>query len=213
MLRLIDFRWIFVWSTLMLLLTLPLGVVTKAEAESTRVFLDPSSQTVGATGDVFTVNVSIANVSNLYGYQFKVYYNSTIMNGTAQPIEGPFLKSGGSQTLFFIESFTDSYNSTNGIVWIVNTLSGSSPSVNGDGVLVTLEFTSLAAVTSSSMHLADVVLLDPNVIQISSQSNDGTVTVVPEFMSLVAVLTLSFASSFVVVVRRRGTHKPEVSSR
>jgi hypothetical protein len=200
------------FSALIVILIMPSCAVTKADAESTRVFLDPSSQTVGAVGDIFAVNVSIANVSNLYGYEFKLYYDSTVMNGTAQPVEGPFLKSAGGETFFVVPSFTDSYNSTYGVVWIDNTLYGSVPGVSGDGVLVTLEFKSLAAVTSSSMHLADIVLLLPNDTQISFQSNDGTVTVVPEFTSLAATLTLVFASSFAVLIQRRAKRKSGIST-
>jgi len=92
-------------------------------------------------------------------------------------------------------------------------LTGPVPGVSGDGVLVTLEFKSLAAVTSSSMHLADVVLLDSSVTQISSQTDDGTVAVVPEFTSFLAVLTLVFASSFGVLIWRQAKRKLEVSSR
>jgi hypothetical protein len=211
--RPIDFWEILIWSMFIVLLIIPLSAVRKADAGSTRVFLDPSSQTVGAVGDFFTVNVNISDVSNLYGYQFKLYYNATVVNGTAQPIEGPFLRSAGGQTFFYVPSFTDSYNSTYGVVWIDNTLTGSVPGVSGDGVLVTLEFKSLAAVTSSSIHLADVVLLDPSVTQISSQTDDGTVAVVPEFSSFLAVLTLVFASSFCVLTWRQAKRKPEISSR
>jgi hypothetical protein len=106
----IDFWKILAWSGLIVLLTMILGAATIAGAESTRVFLDPTSQTVSAVGDSFEVNVSIANVSNLYGYQFKLYYDSTIVNGTRQPTEGSFLKSGGGQTFFDTVSFTDHYN-------------------------------------------------------------------------------------------------------
>jgi hypothetical protein len=127
MLQHIDFWKIFAWSALIVLLAMPLGSVTKAGAESTRVFLDPTNQTISAAGDSFAVNVSIADVSNLYGYQFKLYYESAIMNGTGQPTEGSFLSSGGGQTFFDTATFTDHYNSTYGAVWITGTLTGSVP--------------------------------------------------------------------------------------
>jgi hypothetical protein len=155
-------------------------------------------------------------VSNLYGYQFKLYYDSTIVNGTGQPTEGSFLSSGGGQTYFEIVSFTDDYNSTYGIVWIIGTLTGSVPGVSGGGVLATIEFKSLTVGASTPLHLQEVVLLDPNAYQIffyqeSARDFDGTVTVVPEFTSLFAVLTLILASLFCILVRKQATRKPGIS--
>jgi hypothetical protein len=208
----VNFWKILAWSGLIMLLTMILGAVTKADAESTRVFLDPSSQTVSAVGDSFAVNVSIANVSNLYGYQFKLYYDSTIVNGTGQPTEGSFLSSGGGQTFFDIVSFTDYYNSTYGVVWITGTLTGSVPGVSGGGVLATIEFKSLTVAASTPLHLEGVVLLDPNVSQISYQEYDGTVTVVPEFTSLFAVLALILASLFGILLGKQAMRKPGISN-
>ena len=149
--QLINFRKILALSALIVLLTMPLGPVTKAGAETTRVFLDPASQTVSAVGDSFEINVSIADVSNLYGYQFKLYYDSTILNGTGQPTEGSFLSSGGGQTFFYIANFSDDYNSTDGVVWITDTLTGSVPGVSGSGVLATIEFKSLTLAASTPL--------------------------------------------------------------
>jgi hypothetical protein len=208
----IDFWKILAWSGLIVLLTMIFGAVTKAGAESTRVFLDPTGQTVSAVGDSFAVNVSIANVSNLYGYQFKLYYDSTIVNGTGQPTEGSFLKSGGGQTFFNIASFTDHYNSTHGVVWIIGTLMGSVPSVSGGGVLATMEFKSLTVAASTPLQLEEVVLLDPDVSQISYQGYDGTVSVVPEFTSLFAVLALILASFFGILVGKQAIRKPGISN-
>lgn len=207
----INFRKILKWSALIVLLTMPLGAVTKAGADSTRVFLDPTSQTVSAVGDSFAVNVSIADVSNLYGYQFKLYYDSSIMNGTGQPAEGSFLSSGGGQTFFYTVSFTDHYNSTYGVVWVTSTLTGSVPGVSGGGVLVMITFKSLVAVDSVPLHLADVELSDPDASPISHEDSDGIVTVVPEFTSLLAVLTLIAASLFGVLFGKRATRKVQTS--
>lgn len=208
----INFRKILVWSALTVLLTMPLGTITKAGAESTRVFLDPANQTVSALGDSFEVNVSIVDVSNLYGYQVKLYYDSTILNGTGQPAEGSFLSSGGGQTFFYIASFTDDYNSTYGVVWITSTLTGSVPGVSGSGVLATIEFKPLTVAASTPLHLEEVVLLDPNVSQIPYQNYDGTVTVVQEFTSLFAVLTLVLASLFGILIGKKAMRKPGISN-
>lgn len=74
---------------LVLLLTSNLAVALKIQpikvrnAVSASLFLDPSSQTV-ALGPTFTVNVSIAEVSNLDDHELKLgyNYNSTVIDRT-----------------------------------------------------------------------------------------------------------------------------------
>jgi hypothetical protein len=158
------------------------------------------------------VDFSPTDRNVLYGYQFKLYYDSTILNGTGQPTEGSFLSSGGGQTFFYVANFTDDYNSTDGVVWITDTLTGSVPGVSGSGVLATIEFKSLTLAASTPLQLEEVVLLDPNVSQISYQNYDGTVTVVPEFISLFSVLTLILASLFGILVGKKAMHKPGISN-
>jgi len=201
--RAIRLEKVVAYSMLIFLLMMSMSAIRRGDAASASVFLEPSSQTVGAIGVNFTVNVSIADVSNLYGYSLDVYYNSTLMNGT-QVTEGPFLnESGSNQPFFEVISFTDNYNSTMGLVEIADSLQGSAPGVNGGGVLVTIEFKSLA-LGNSELNLADVALSNPNGSPISFEIlSGGTVTVVPEFTPLIAILTLVTASILVILVEKR----------
>jgi hypothetical protein len=208
----VKFAKVLTCSALIVLLTVPLRVAMMADAGSTRVFLDPPSQTVGAIGDSFTVNVSIADVSNICGYELKLYYNSTVMNGTAPLIEGSFLKSGGT-TVFWPVRFTDHYNdSTHGVVWIDCTRWPAS-GVNGSGVLFTIKFKSLTSGDSVPLHLTDLALSDPNSSPIPCEVSDGVITVVPEFTSTVAVLSLLIGSLFGILFRKRAMRKvPNLNS-
>jgi hypothetical protein len=196
---------VFGYSILMSFFAMP--VVVMADAGLTSVFLYPSSQTVGAVGDSFTVNVSIADVANLYGYGFKLYYDSTVMNGT-QVIQGSFLK-GGSQIVL---SFTDHYNSSRGLVWVDCFLIGNVSGMSGSGVLATIEFESVNVATSSPLHLADVELSDSHVSVIPHEDVDGIVTVVPEFTSFAAFLTLIIASMFGVLAGKRAIRISRISA-
>jgi hypothetical protein len=180
---------------------MPLNAVTTVNAELTRVFVDPSSQTVNNVGDTFTVNISITNVFNLYAYQFKLYYNSTVMNGT-QVEEGSFLKNSG-QTFFLINNFTDQYDSGRGIVYVTCTLTGPLQGANGNGVLATITFKSLTTANSNPLHLAEVLLYDSNVSPIPYEVVDGTVTIIPEFTSLIGLLTLIIASLLSALIRNK----------
>jgi len=205
MLLSVKFAKFFKYSALIVLLTMPLGAVIIVEATSTWAFLDPSTQTVGAIGDFFTVNVSIADVFDLYGYGFKLYYDSTVMNGT-QVIEGSFLKSGG-RTLFWVMNFTDHYDSTHGVVWIVCSLLGNVSGVSDSGVLATIKFESVSVGDSIPLHLADVELFDSSGSPIPHEDLDGTVTVIPEFMPMFVFLTSIIASLFGILVGKRARAK------
>jgi len=205
MLLSVKFAKVFKYFALIVLLTMPLGAVIIVEAMSTCVFLDPPTQTVGAIGDFFTVNVSIADVFDLYGYEFKLYYNSTVINGT-QVIEGSFLKSGGG-TLFRIMNFTDHYNSTHGVLWIVCSLLGNVSGVSGSGVLATIKFESVSVGDSVPLDLVDVELFDSGGSPIPHEVLDGTVTVILEFTSMFVFLTLIIASLFGILVGKRALAK------
>jgi hypothetical protein len=214
----VKFAKVFTYSALIVLLTMPLYAFVMSDAGSTRVFIDPPSQTVGAIGDSFTVNVSVADVSNLYGYEFKLYYNSTVMNGTEEPIEGSFLKSGGQTPFWGVVSFTDHYNLTHGVVWIYCSLQANVSGIYGSGVLATIKFKSLALGDSVPLHLADVKLSEPYVpdigaLPIQCDVSDGMITVIPEFTSAVAVLTLIIASLFGIFFGKRVMRKvPNLNS-
>lgn len=207
--QIISFCKVFVFSALIVLLIMPLSAVIKANAGSATVFIDPTSQQVRTIGDSFTVNVSIADVSNLYGYQFELYYDSVVMN-ESQVTEGSFIS--GSNALFGASSYP--YNSTYDFLFIYCTLEAPvSSGVSGGGVLATIKFKSLASGNSVPLHLTDVELSDPNSSPISYESSDGAVTVVPEFTSLFAVLTLLIASLFGIFVGKRAMRKSGISNR
>jgi hypothetical protein len=172
-------------------------------ASSTRVSLDPPNLTVNAVGDSFTVNVSVFNVTDLYGYDFELFYNSSVLNGT-QIIQGSFL---GSGALFDVANFTDHYAPTQGLVSVVCTLIGNVSGVSGSGALATLKFKSLAPANSTILHLTDVDLDNPNVNSIPHNNVDGTVKVIPEFTSSIALLTLIAASLLGVLAGKQARRR------
>lgn len=181
-----------------LTLLLATSLTATVNAGLTLVFLDPPSLTVGAVGDSFTVNVSTSDVANLYAYDFILYYNSTVMNGT-QVIHGSILESA----YFKVLNFTDHYSSTQGLVSVACTLTGNVSGISGNGTLATIKFKSLTLANSTVLHLADAELFDPSYSPIPHENVDGTVTVIPEFTSLAAFLTLITASLLGVLVRKR----------
>ena len=184
------------------LLIIPLGGLVEVKAEFPQVFVYPSSQIVDTVGNGFVVNVSVSDVFNLYAYEFKLYYNSTVLNGTSVS-EGSFLGESGQSPFFYPEAFTDHFNSTYGIVWVDSTLVGDVPGVDGSGVLAALKFKATAPTNSTSLLLGYVNLTDPSENQIPFISSNGTVTVLPEFTETAAILTLILASILTLFVSRK----------
>ena len=164
----------------------------QADSYITCVYVSPKEQVIDFLNESFIINVSICNVLDLYGYEFKLFYNSSTLNGS-QVIEGPFLSSTGKDAFFWVVAFNDHYNSTHGIVWVDSCLTGDVLGVNGNGTLVTIKFKSLA-VGFSQLSLDDVKLVDSRKNSIPCQSIDGSVTIIPEltlpFITLALCLLL-----------------------
>jgi hypothetical protein len=116
--------------------TLPLH---EAMGQSTTLSVEPTNSFGVNLGDTFSVNITVSNVIDLDGWQFNLFYESAILNATSYS-EGPFLKTGGSSTLFSAYNFTDHYNDTFGVVGL-NCLRFSIPTgVDGSGTLATITF-------------------------------------------------------------------------
>jgi len=84
-------------------------------------------------GENFSINVNISNVLDLYGWEFRLSWNATLLDAVSA-VEGPFLKAKG-QTFF-----TYKINNTVGYVLVDCTLLGIVPGVSGNGTLATVGF-------------------------------------------------------------------------
>ncbi len=128
----------------------------------------PPEVTTGL-GRWFTVNVDVADVSDLYNWELKVYYDTAILSFNSAN-EGGFLQTGGSTV------FVDDSNATLGMVYVGASLIGEIPGVTGSGTLVTLNFTAIS-IQNSSLTLADTMLLDSQLQDIVHADVNGYVIV------------------------------------
>ena len=99
-------------------------------APKTLVSLYPKEINTNVNGN-FTVFINVSHVSDLYGWQVNLEWNSSMLE-LANITEGPFLKSKG-QTFF-------SYTTNKNKVAIVCTLQGNVTGVSGEGVLAKVDF-------------------------------------------------------------------------
>jgi hypothetical protein len=146
--------------------------------DTTTIYVDPPTTTMSVAniGDTFTVNITIAEVTDLSGWQFKLYYNNTVLD-CKNATEGPFLATGGNTE--FIKILNNTYNATHGKANVACTLTGMGPGVTGSGVLATITF-QIKADGETPLNLDDTKLLDsslPDPNPIDHNTIDGTVHV------------------------------------
>lgn len=133
----------------------------------------PSSIVVGL-GITFSADVVIAEVTDLFLFQFDLAFDPTILAATNLD-EGAFLPSGGAT--FFIPGTID--NAAGSITFTLDTLLGPIPGVTGTGTLASVTFDALAFGTSP-ITLDNVLLLDSGGFPIAFDKEVGVVSVVPE---------------------------------
>jgi hypothetical protein len=146
-----------------------------------------------------TANVSVSNVPapGLYSYQFDVLYNSTLLNATATDIPtDQFLKPVTAGAFFGLDPPT--IDQAAGDILAYGTLTGEELPKTGNGTLITMTFTALAAGTAS-LTLDNVILVgeDPTVPLVDYDTANGNVIVIPEFalVAMLAVFTVMTASA------------------
>jgi hypothetical protein len=136
--------------------------------------VDPETYTVQGIGKTFTINITAVEVTDLWGWDFKLFYDSLQLNGTAVE-EGPFLQTAG-ETLFWEVNFTDNYNATHGYAYAFCALTHVIPGANGNGTLATITFKAKTC-GGSILDLTDTKMKDSEGDYISHETKDGSITV------------------------------------
>jgi hypothetical protein len=125
--------------------------------------------------ETFTVDVKVANVINLYTYQFRLSWEPTLLDVTSVT-EGPFLNAEGT----YMTSFTPRIYNTpdpfgvSGYAFVACTLLGepASAAASGSGTLATLEFL-VKEDGNTSLHLYDTKLINSLLVEMSHGTEDG----------------------------------------
>lgn len=161
---------VFIAMVLMMIFSALLPAIGNVKATGdiasfTKIYLHPSVYTATSSGDIFTVEVNIANVSNLFGLEFKLGYDTTILDAL-EVVEGSFLGSFGATIPFKLE-----INETSGFIWVAIVLLGPTPA-EGDGTLATVSF-ECTGIGEYVFDLYDTKLVDAEVLPIAHHVTDG----------------------------------------
>jgi hypothetical protein len=159
------------------------------------IYVDPQ-ESIGTIAQNFTISICISDVADLYGWEFKLGWNATILD-SVEVSEGSFLKSGGSTF------FTYKTNNTLGYMIVDCTLLAQVPGVSGSGVLATIKF-HVKSIGECILDLYDTILVNSVEQAIEHISIDGYYyTSVHD----IAITNLTASSTEVnVTIENQGTH-------
>jgi hypothetical protein len=124
-------------------------------------------------GENFTVDITIdPEGSEIFGAQYELYFNNTLLNATLQT-KGAFLSQDG-------ESTTEYENEINNIIGRIKygeSRAGVDYGVANPGILATITFQTIAEQGVSGLRLENVKLSDPVSGSISTEVNNATVEI------------------------------------
>lgn len=190
---------IFLVSTTLLFIT------EKVKTESLAVVCVDPPVVSASSGENFTVGVKVADVKNLYTYQFRLSWEPSLLDVT-DVAEGPFLNTEGT----YFTSFTaHKYNTpdplgVSGYVYVACTLLGepATAAASGNGTLATIEFLAKEE-GNTSLHLYDTKLVNSLIEEMPHGTEDGYSTIIPEIPSLFILPLFIIVTLLAIVVYRR----------
>jgi hypothetical protein len=131
------------------------------------VFVNPQNSSA-AVGQDFTVNINVSNVADLYGWEFKLGWNDTILH-LQNVTEGSFLKNTGATF------FTYKLNSTDPHIVVDCTKTVDVSEASGSGTLAIVTFR-VQQLGSCDLNLYDAVLLNSFEQSMSCTAESGHFT-------------------------------------
>ena len=174
---------------------------TNSSAPAALLFVEPETLQ-GTTGQDLTLNVSVSNVTDLYGWEFYLGWNSSLLS-LVSVNEGPFLMSGGNTYFTYYLNTT----STDEHVVVDCTLEGQIPGVNGIGTLATVTF-NVTNAGQCPLNLYNVDLRDSSDTEIPSQAVGGQFsTPVVEIPNSVIFLVFIVLTVSALVLSRKMSKK------
>ena len=148
----------------------------QSSSSSTKVFVDPPKIQNGTlqTGSIFTVDLNVSDVDDLFAWQVSLSWNSSVLNVTTITF-GDFLAAGttspnGTRPAWKMDNVT-------GYALLGETTLGDYPGVNGNGTLALVEFEVLAygdtVLNISSAQSPRTVQLDQMLLDIAFTPENG----------------------------------------
>jgi hypothetical protein len=148
------------------------GIVKADTVEGPYLTVTPPVYVAKALNESFMINVEISNVQNLRAFEFKLKYNTTLLDAL-KVVQGPFFPPSPKASVEKLQT-----NETIGFIWMRVSLSGSEPARSGSGTLVRIAFDVSFNSTSNeevccALNLYDTLLYDDSMATIVHNSAAG----------------------------------------
>lgn len=129
-------------------------------------------------GTTFVVNVNVTDVNDLFGYEFKLAYDTSLLTATSSTPGAFFPTPNSNPNDGNAWLLKNEINDGLGYVWYAVTLDAGTPSGNsGNGILATISFTvDPNALGGTILDLFDTVLADSSGNAIAHEVYDGAFT-------------------------------------
>jgi len=195
--------------SIMLMFILSVASVRIAAAQEPEINVEPGPEvTLGPdpypVGTEFVVNITLYDVTNLYGWEFKLFWDSSLLNCTSDdyPILPAGLNWDDPNNIKLGPGIDQDYNATHGRYYRgLSALPMSEPNpepFTGTIRLASLTF-NVTGLGVTTLHLHETKLSNPDAQPITHNDFDSTVTIVPEFPAFL-ILPLFFVGTFVAVI-------------
>jgi hypothetical protein len=187
-------------ALLLLLVSFALGLCLPGRADADSIVSVQSPGPVNVASN-FKVYVNISGAADVYGFQFDLGFNPTLVQVLSVK-EGGFLLGGGlNYTTFFNAGTIDNIGGF--VTFNYDSLIGDISGANGMGTLVQFNFRAIGAGTSA-LFLSNLFLVDSESFPLNGTTVDGSVTVSPAIGTPESsvIVYLAAAAMFLILSRR-----------
>ena len=160
-----------------LLIALLLGAASagmSAAASAAAVLSVSASPNPAVVGTTVDLSILIDDIDDLYGYQFSLAFDPTVLQATLVT-EGDFLAGGGNTS----PGIGGIDNATGAVSYVYNTLLGPAAGVSGSGTLAHIRF-DVIGVGSTPLTFTDALFLDSQSAGIEVRIDSTPLQAVPE---------------------------------
>jgi len=159
---------ILVFLILLLSLCSITQLCSATDPSNTFIHVAPLVHVANETGELFDIAINISNVHNLHSVEFRLSYNTSLLDAI-EVVQGPFLPPPPLSSLMF------EINESVGFVWMNISAVDSEPGPSGNGALarITFNVTLGSKCSYSILDLQDTSLYDDSMTEISHSSIGG----------------------------------------
>jgi len=157
--------------------------------------IETASTEISAPGETFTVNITIINAVNRWGWSCVVSWNPSAVNCTKKEL-GPFNPSG--TTLLGV------IKNNVGKIPLLTAGTTEAATVTGDGVVAILTFIA-TGVADVNLNVTEAMYINyPDQDVFDMQVQQAEIIVVPEFTAALIILWFLIATATIAILKKRG---------